>query len=268
MSTMTTYANKRNYGSFTPNQEYYYSDLEFPEPAHRQTQIRSITPHTNDVMMGRGGNNNKWCGNEQLRDLARLQVERYQKADKKGKSNISIHLVSQVHALSPPGRFLKRDSNTLEWKIVPDGQAREKASQCLRDAVSDAKKGNPKKTPEAKHEQERRVSVDSSETVQNKHKMTRCQIDMSAMYSSKRLRVIEPQKDDASTIFTVPPHVVADFLENTPVSSLFEDDYNILVDLDCEPALDFELFDANTLLDEHDLLFEPLAEISVCCSIQ
>jgi len=93
-------------------------------------------PHENDVLLGRGGNNNKHGGNAQLRSLARAQVDHYSRSSKKEKSKISRQLVYQVRAMDPPGRFLKRHTFTEEWEDVGDDVAREKASQALRDAVS------------------------------------------------------------------------------------------------------------------------------------
>lgn len=95
-----------------------------------------MEPHSNDILMGRGGKNNQHVGNERLRGLARLQSENYRQASKKGKSVISRELVRQVRTMNPPGRFLKRNTDTGEFEDVGDDVAREKASQVLRDAVS------------------------------------------------------------------------------------------------------------------------------------
>lgn len=95
-----------------------------------------IMPHVNDVLLGRGGNNNKHVGNAQLRKLARARVRVYSEASKKDKSRISRDLVIHVRNMSPPGRFLKRNAFNEDWEDVGDDIAREKASQALRDAVS------------------------------------------------------------------------------------------------------------------------------------
>jgi hypothetical protein len=95
-----------------------------------------MEPHSNDILMGRGGKNNQHVGNERLRGLARLQCASYRQASKKGKSVISRDLVRQVRMMNPPGRFLKRNADTGEFEDVGDDVAREKASQVLRDAVS------------------------------------------------------------------------------------------------------------------------------------
>lgn len=95
-----------------------------------------IVPHEHDILFGRGGKNNKHVGNERLRRMARASVPTYRTASKKSKSHISRTIVSDVHSLVPPGRFLKRDHDTGLWVEVGDDVAREKTSQALRDAVS------------------------------------------------------------------------------------------------------------------------------------
>lgn len=96
----------------------------------------AIIPHDNDVLLGRGGKNNKHRGNEQLRSVARSYVHNYRMASKKGKSFISREIVTNTRKLDPPGRFLKRNDTNGKWEDVGDDIAREKASQAMRDAVS------------------------------------------------------------------------------------------------------------------------------------
>lgn len=98
-----------------------------------------VVPHENDILLGRGGSNNKHEGNEQLRSMARELAEKYSRSSKKAKSDLSRSLVQRVRDLDPPGRFLKitlyRDGSGPEWDDVGDEAAREKTSQVLRDAV-------------------------------------------------------------------------------------------------------------------------------------
>jgi hypothetical protein len=121
------------------------------------------TPHKNDVLMGRGGNNNQHSGNERLRGVARTRCEDYRRVSKKGKSDISRELIKSVRKWTPPGRcvsttttmfchslsfgltsclshlahrFLRKDPHTSKWEDVGDDIAREKTSQVLRDAVA------------------------------------------------------------------------------------------------------------------------------------
>mmetsp|Transcript_42537 Transcript_42537/g.102509 ORF Transcript_42537/g.102509 Transcript_42537/m.102509 type:complete len:516 (+) Transcript_42537:2110-3657(+) len=104
-----------------------------------------VNPTKNDVLMGRGGKNNQWTGNEKLREIARTRAAEYAVASKRAKSQISRELVEDIRLLSPPGRFLKKCPNS-KWEDVGDEIAREKTSQVLRDAIQ-AKKSFSGDTP-------------------------------------------------------------------------------------------------------------------------
>jgi hypothetical protein len=134
-----------------------------PFKGRRKTEMSEsplpITPHRNDILMGRGGTstgtffstkrlylngshtipitgkNNQHTGNDQLRALAREQCQKYRLSSKKGKSYISRELVRAVLEMTPPGRFLKKNADGV-WEDMGEEVAREKASQALRDAVS------------------------------------------------------------------------------------------------------------------------------------
>lgn len=95
-----------------------------------------IQPNENDILLGRGGNNNKHVGNAQLRRLVQMHCGAYKKSNKKAKSAIAWELVKYIQNLSPPGRFLRKDPETNEWEVVDDKIAKEKMNQSLRDAVS------------------------------------------------------------------------------------------------------------------------------------
>jgi hypothetical protein len=102
----------------------------------KQEIIEYHVKNYNDVLLGRGGNNNKYSGNEQLRIFARSDARQYSRSGKLHKSKLSRTLVTRVRQLDPPGRFLKQNQNTKEWVDVGDITAREKTSQVLRDAAS------------------------------------------------------------------------------------------------------------------------------------
>lgn len=72
-----------------------------------------ITPHVNDVLMGRGGKNNQHSGNERLRKLARRHTEKYKTASKKGKSALSRELVQEVRDLDPPARYVGHNTDSV-----------------------------------------------------------------------------------------------------------------------------------------------------------
>ena len=119
------------------------------------------------------GKNNQWSGNEKLRQIARTRAAEYAVASKPTKSQISREMVGAMRSLSPPGRFLRKCSNS-KWEDVGDGTyskdtysivwivlgcvqsacltvninyscfslseiAREKTSQVLRDAIQSKK---------------------------------------------------------------------------------------------------------------------------------
>jgi hypothetical protein len=63
-----------------------------------------ITPHENDVLLGRGGRNNQWSGNETLRTLAREMSDAYKAAPKRNKPAIAWMLVTKIRSLTPAGR--------------------------------------------------------------------------------------------------------------------------------------------------------------------
>ena len=71
-----------------------------------------IQPNENDILLGRGGNNNKHVGNAQLRRLVQMHCGAYKKSNKKAKSAIAWELVKYIQNLSPPGRFLRKDPET------------------------------------------------------------------------------------------------------------------------------------------------------------
>ena len=111
-----------------------------PPPSFQMTARKPppeppIVPHHNDVILGRGGKSHLHPGNEQLRQMAFVFRKVYVTSSKKGKSQLSRDLIKQVHALNPPGRFIHRNETTKMWKVVCKEKAREKTSQCLRDAV-------------------------------------------------------------------------------------------------------------------------------------
>ena len=198
----------------------HYALQEMPSPP---LTIAPITPHENDILMGRGGKNNIHSGNEALRELARKRVIEYTKADKKQKWKISVELVAQVKAMTPAGRFLKKDPKSLTWKFVPDDLAREKASQCLRDAVAVLKKrqrddSNDPETSEEKLDDFEPLPMTYGSVPDN------ALINMEIITNKKRRRFDPAQKDEARdddadddgtvhTQFSIPVAVFAGILE-------------------------------------------------------
>jgi len=77
---------------------------EFTRTSLSYISSSSYQFNVSDVLMGRGGKNNQYIGNEKLRLLARQRCREYQEATKKGKSSISRELVDTIRKMTPPGR--------------------------------------------------------------------------------------------------------------------------------------------------------------------
>ena len=100
-------------------------------------QVSNLIPNENDILLGRGGINHTHSGNTNLRNFAGALAEHYHKAGKKLKTDMSRELVKLVHDQWPSGRFIKRNKHVDRWEVVSDEIARNKASQALRDAVTE-----------------------------------------------------------------------------------------------------------------------------------
>lgn len=100
-------------------------------------QVSNLIPNENDILLGRGGINHTHSGNTNLRNFAGALAEHYHKAGKKLKTDMSRELVKLVRDQWPSGRFIKRNKHVDRWEVVSDEIARNKASQALRDAVTE-----------------------------------------------------------------------------------------------------------------------------------
>ena len=101
------------------------------------------SPIDRDVLFARGGLTNHHPGNKRLRELVKQFKMKYDKSNKRVKTEISQYIVDKIR--NEGGRFLKRDEKTNLWNVVQNNEARRKASQSLRDCHQYGKK----KTTEA-----------------------------------------------------------------------------------------------------------------------
>ena len=120
----------------------------------------TVMPHNHDVLCGRGGKTLRHAGNYAFRSLVfqnkvlnnllkllifidiiiislycLIQVF-YAQSDKFDKIQIAKEVVNIIKQQSPPGRFLKYDTNKNIWIEVDDKAAIDKASQALREKKS------------------------------------------------------------------------------------------------------------------------------------
>lgn len=102
-----------------------------------------VKPLDRDVLLGRGGRSNHHPGNVAYRNQVGKLREWYRSSDKNLKTDLSQLLVDWV-LHEQQGRFLKHDATTDQWYLITNIMARRKASQALREHMTqeerDAKK--------------------------------------------------------------------------------------------------------------------------------
>ena len=94
-------------------------------------------PLDTDVMCGRGRGTNFHTGNVRFRQMVEDRKEDYRESTRIEKPLVSLKIVREWRAQSPPGRFLKLNKKTGRWHDVGDEKARGKTSQALRERQRD-----------------------------------------------------------------------------------------------------------------------------------
>lgn len=106
----------------------YGDDNERLPEGRRGDQVTS--PHTNDVILGRGFRFAWHSGNNEFQELVRNNIPRYDAAKRK---NDKTRVVQEIfEAVASKGRFLKKDEGTGLYEVVEDHIAKEKISQAIR----------------------------------------------------------------------------------------------------------------------------------------
>mmetsp|Transcript_2068 Transcript_2068/g.2981 ORF Transcript_2068/g.2981 Transcript_2068/m.2981 type:complete len:746 (+) Transcript_2068:143-2380(+) len=91
------------------------------------------SPHSNDVLCGRGGSTNRHIGNANFRQLIASNKPMYVTLTKKQKMMVARSIVDTVRSQDPPGRFLQKSAETGLWFDIGRSRALEKTSQALRE---------------------------------------------------------------------------------------------------------------------------------------
>ena len=97
------------------------------------------THHIQDVLFGRGEATKKHPGNQRLRDIVASFRQQFVQTKKNSeKRAIAKNIVSQIHALQPPGRFLIKVTDVAGgqadiWVVAVDTMVEDKVMQRLRD---------------------------------------------------------------------------------------------------------------------------------------
>lgn len=118
---------------------YYGDDTGFELPGLVDPGTQGISAYeTNDVLCGRGGGTNQHYGNVVFRHLVDTYREQYLRSKKNDKPFISRSIVKSIRDRN--GRFLKKDEASGLYFEIGDNEAREKASQALRQRAPERKR--------------------------------------------------------------------------------------------------------------------------------
>ena len=105
-----------------------------PHPQPSQSPLYDIEqPGPNDYLFGAAATTKIHPGNKKYRKLVDKCTVEFMLSDRRGRNLIVKTLVQNWRMQIPPGRFLKRNSQTKLWNDVGDEQAKEKTFQKLRD---------------------------------------------------------------------------------------------------------------------------------------
>ena len=115
------------------------SELTMSGQEHQRADLLIEVPHKNDVLFGRGGGINSHPGNRNYRSIVQRYKHDYNLAgNKQLKADISNNVITQIHSLKPPGRFLaKSKKDSAFWEEVTAADAMKKTSQALREGAPD-----------------------------------------------------------------------------------------------------------------------------------
>jgi hypothetical protein len=105
----------------------------YPSPEDADSPEYITMLNENDVLLGRGKGVNDYVGNRKFREFVKTHRQEYLGSSRGDKTQIARQIVGQVCKLNPPGRFLKKVSNTRYWVVVESQVALEKTSQALRE---------------------------------------------------------------------------------------------------------------------------------------
>lgn len=99
-----------------------------------------LTPLKHDILSGRGQRAHNHSGNIIYRRFINEERRSYVNGNPREKKFIISKLLKRIKAMSPPGRFLKGNTQTGAWEILPDDEARKKTAQALRENAVNIRK--------------------------------------------------------------------------------------------------------------------------------
>jgi len=197
-----------------PVAEYFVSSHN--NEMHRRIRV----PHNHDVLCGRGGGINGHAGNRVFRDMVAKRRLDYSLASSKAeKARVATEVMNQVSGLSPPGRFLARDTSGgigSWWIEVDESKAMAKISQALREGAPSIRE---------QHQDDLKATM----TTRNRGSKRTRSFDTENSHKSKKVFVATPnplaanapfQQGYAKTTKVKPKMVTPTFIPSTNASDI------------------------------------------------
>jgi len=98
-------------------------------------RFADLNLNKNDVIMEQKLLSNQNIGNLRLRIILEMMSEEYSKTSKGSeRTKIAKSIVKSIRRANPPGRFLRKDSDSGLYVDVGDGDAMENVKECLDNA--------------------------------------------------------------------------------------------------------------------------------------
>jgi len=135
-TTTTTTTSRKSGRAIKPPSKH--DDFVPQQRASSSTVEGIVTPHDNDVLLGRGGGSSyNHVGNQRYRHLVGMYKAAYKACRVSEKKQYPKIIVRKIRALNPPGRFLKQDMSTKLWHKIGKKKSLDKTQQALRELGPD-----------------------------------------------------------------------------------------------------------------------------------
>lgn len=91
-----------------------------------------LTPGSNDCLIGSGRTGYGSSGNRKYLYLVERKEKHYRNANHLSDATVATEIVNEWRAMSPPGRFLEQDKDSMLWNDVGDDLAKKKVVGAFR----------------------------------------------------------------------------------------------------------------------------------------
>ena len=136
-SESATMTNDGIYEDSSDDQKQPASETSGTDWSETPKDATIVEPTCHDVLFGRGKTHRKQPGNQRLQLMADVYRQRYIKADRSNKTNITKTIVDIIKSDDEKrGRFLKFCADLRGWVEVSDEVARKKVGHTIRDGKS------------------------------------------------------------------------------------------------------------------------------------